>query len=95
APNFVAEIRSKEGILIDPRNQTVTVYRVDGNDIVWNVRRDPRTFTSRILNGFVLNLQGGKKLILLYPRLKIFILWILSNASSDLYQNENGTYQSI
>ncbi|CAG8743071.1 15129_t:CDS:2, partial [Funneliformis mosseae] len=47
----------EEGILIDPLNQTVTVYRVQQDNIVMNVRRNPRTFTSRILNGFVLDLQ--------------------------------------
>ncbi|CAG8753281.1 6726_t:CDS:1, partial [Funneliformis mosseae] len=46
-----------EGILIDPLNQTVTVYRVQEDNIVLNVRRNPHTFTSRILNGFVLDLQ--------------------------------------
>ncbi|CAI2196625.1 13608_t:CDS:2, partial [Funneliformis geosporum] len=48
----------EEGILIDPINRTLTIYRVDRNgDIVWNTRRNTRTFTFQILNGFVLNLQ--------------------------------------
>ncbi|RGB29808.1 restriction endonuclease type II-like protein [Rhizophagus diaphanus] len=49
---------AQEGFLIDPINQTVTIYRINGNNIVWNERRNPRTVTSQILNGFVLNMQG-------------------------------------
>ena len=49
---------SKEGILIDPINRTVTIYRVRENYIVWNVQRNLRIITSQILNGFVLDMQG-------------------------------------
>ncbi|CAG8613208.1 7738_t:CDS:2, partial [Funneliformis mosseae] len=55
---FYMEAGVKEDILIDPINQNVTIYRAHGNEIVWNVLRNPRTTTSRILNGFVLNLRA-------------------------------------
>ncbi|CAB5363369.1 unnamed protein product [Rhizophagus irregularis] len=47
-----------EGILIDPIDRTLTCYRISRNNIVWETRNNPRSFTSRILNGFVLNLNN-------------------------------------
>ncbi|CAB4479185.1 unnamed protein product [Rhizophagus irregularis] len=47
-----------EGILIDPIDRTLTCYRISRNNIVWGTRNNPRSFTSRILNGFVLNLNN-------------------------------------
>ncbi|PKY39449.1 hypothetical protein RhiirA4_538118 [Rhizophagus irregularis] len=47
-----------EGILIDPLDQTLTWYRINGNNVVWRTRNNPSTFRSRILNGFTLNLHA-------------------------------------
>ncbi|PKK74152.1 hypothetical protein RhiirC2_775112 [Rhizophagus irregularis] len=47
-----------EGILIDPIDRTLTCYRISRNNIVWGTQNNPRSFTSRILNGFIFNLNN-------------------------------------
>ncbi|CAG8552964.1 3698_t:CDS:2 [Paraglomus occultum] len=47
-----------EAFSIDPINGTARIYRVQRNNITWLEYTNPLSLKSRVLNGFVLNLQG-------------------------------------
>ena len=48
----------QEGFLLDPITQNARIYFKDNHHVHWRDLGNPPTMPSRILNGFVLNLQG-------------------------------------